>query len=164
MQAEKDKVVSFHYRVSEVRDSTTHSVEVETSRGRAPMAFLFGYGNIIPGLEQAIAGRAVGDNFDVVIEAEQAYGKRREDFVQRVPKKYFRDAAQLKPGMATTLSTRDGARSVTVLKVGSSVVDVDLNHPLAGKTLRFEVEITGVRDAAEEEIAHGHAHGQGGHH
>ncbi len=165
MQAEKDKVVSFHYRVSEVRDSGAQSAEVETSRGRDPMSFLFGHGNIIPGLEQAIAGHAVGDTFDVVLEAEQAYGKRREDFVQRVPKKYFRDAAQLKPGLATTLSTREGPRSVTVLKVGSSVVDVDLNHPLAGKTLRFEVEITGMRDAAEEEIAHGHAHGiDGAHH
>jgi FKBP-type peptidyl-prolyl cis-trans isomerase SlyD len=66
--------------------------------------------------------------------------------------------------MSTTLSTRDGPRSVTVLKIGSSVVDVDLNHPLAGKTLRFAVEITEVRDAAEEELAHGHAHGPDGHH
>ena len=165
MQAEKDKVVSFHYRVSEVRVNEDRGAEVETSRGRAPMAFLFGHGNIIPGLEQAIAGRAAGDTFDAVIDAEQAYGKRREDFVQRVPKKYFRDAAQLKPGMATTLSTREGPRSVTVLKVGSSVVDVDLNHPLAGKTLSFEVEIVDVRDAAEEEIVHGHAHGiDGAHH
>ena len=164
MQAEKDKVVSFHYRVSEIRDSGAQNAEVETSRGRDPMSFLFGHGNIIPGLEGAIAGRAAGDAFDVVIDAEQAYGKRREDFVQRVPKKYFRDAALLKPGMATTLSTREGPRSVTVLKVGSSVVDVDLNHPLAGKTLHFEVEITDVRDAAEEEIAHGHVHGPGRHH
>ncbi|MBU6199463.1 MAG: peptidylprolyl isomerase [Xanthomonadaceae bacterium] len=164
MQAENDKVVSFHYRVSEVRDNDDQGVEVETSRGRAPMAFLFGHGNIIPGLEQAIAGRAAGDTFDVTIEPEQAYGKRRDDFVQRVPKKYFRDGEHLKPGMATALSTRDGPRSVTVLKVGSSVVDVDLNHPLAGKTLRFAVEITDIRDATEEEIAHGHAHGPGGHH
>ena len=159
MQAEKDKVVSIHYSVSE-----EPGVEIETSHGRPPMAFLFGHGNIIPGLEQAIAGRAVGDTFDAVIEPEQGYGKRREDFVQRVPKKYFRDGEHLKPGMSTTLNTRDGQRSVTVLKVGSSVVDVDLNHPLAGKTLRFAVEITDVRDASEEELAHGHAHGPEGHH
>jgi FKBP-type peptidyl-prolyl cis-trans isomerase SlyD len=159
MQAEKDKVVSIHYTVSEEPGD-----QIETSRGRDPMRFLFGHGNIIPGLEQAIAGRTAGAAFDVVIEPEQAYGKRREDFVQRVPKKYFRDPAHLQPGMSTTLSTRDGPRSVTVLKIGSSVVDVDLNHPLAGKTLRFAVEITDVRDATEEELAHGHAHGPEGHH
>lgn len=164
MQAEKDKVVSIHYRVSEVLADAGQIAEIETSYGRDPMAFLFGHGSIIPGLEQAIAGRAAGDTFDVTIEPEQAYGKRREDFVQRVPKKYFRDAEHLRPGMTTTLSTRDGQRSVTVLKIGSSVVDVDLNHPLAGKTLRFAVEVTDVRDAAAEEIAHGHAHGAGGHH
>ncbi len=164
MQAEKDKVVSIHYRVSEVHARPEQGAEIETSHGRAPMAFLFGHGNIIPGLEQAIAGRTVGDTFDAVIEPEQGYGKRREDFVQRVPKKYFRDGEQLKPGMSTTLSTREGPRSVTVLKIGSSVVDVDLNHPLAGKTLRFAVEITDVRDASEEELAHGHAHGPEGHH
>lgn len=160
MQAEKDKVVSFHYRVSEEAGS-----EVENSHARDPMAFLFGHGNIIPGLEQAMAGHAAGDRFEVVVAPEQAYGLRREDFVQRVPKKYFRDGEHLRPGMATVLSTRDGQRSVTVLKVGSSVIDVDLNHPLAGKTLRFEVEVTGVRDALESEIEHGHAHGpDGGHH
>lgn len=164
MQAEKDKVVSFHYRVSEVRAGADQREEIETSHGRPPMAFLFGHGNIIPGLEQAMAGRAAGDAFDVVIEPEQAYGKRREDFVQRVPKKYFRDGEHLKPGMSTTLSTREGPRSVTVLKVGSSVVDVDLNHPLAGKTLHFAVEVTDVREAVEEELAHGHAHGPDGHH
>lgn len=159
MQAEKDKVVSFHYRVSE-----EPGTQVESSDGREPMVFLFGHGGIIPGLEKAMAGHAAGDAFEAVVAPEEAYGNRREDFVQRVPKKYFRDGAHLKPGMVTSLNTRDGQRSVTVLKIGSSVVDVDLNHPLAGKTLRFAVEITDVRDASEEEIAHGHVHGPGGHH
>lgn len=159
MQAEKDKVVSFHYRVSE-----EPGAQVEDSYGRDPMAFLFGHGSIIPGLEQAMAGRVAGDKFETVVAPEQAYGLRREDFVQRVPKKYFRDGEHLKPGMTTVLNTRDDQRSVTVVKVGSSVVDVDLNHPLAGKTLRFEVEITDVRDALEAELEHGHAHGPDGHH
>lgn len=159
MQAEKDKVVSFHYQLSE--DS---GAEVESSHGREPMAFLFGHGNIIPGLEQAMAGRVAGDKFDAVVAAKDAYGERREDFVQRVPKKYFRDAEHLRPGMHTVLNTKDGHRSVTVLKVGSSVVDVDLNHPMAGKTLRFGVEITDIRDATAEELEHGHVHGAGGHH
>jgi FKBP-type peptidyl-prolyl cis-trans isomerase SlyD len=159
MQAEKDKVVSFHYQLSE-----ESGAEVESSHGREPMTFLFGHSGIIPGLEQAMAGHVAGDKFDAVVAAKDAYGERREDFVQRVPKKYFRDPEHLAPGMHTVLNTKDGHRSVTVLKVGSSVVDVDLNHPMAGKTLRFGVEITDVREATPEELEHGHVHGAGGHH
>src|SRR5262245_19042263 len=100
MQAEKDKFVSFHYRLSEDSGS-----EIETSHGREPMAFLFGHGNIIPGLEKAMAGRAAGEQFDAVVSPAEGYGERREDFVQRVAKKYFHDAEHLKPGMPTTLRT-----------------------------------------------------------
>ena len=158
MKVEKDKVVSFHYQLAE-----ESGAEVENSNGREPMTFLFGHGNIIPGLEQAMVDHAAGDKFDVVVPAKDAYGERREDFIQRVPKKYFHDADHLAPGMHTVLNTKDGRRSVTVVKVGSSVVDVDLNHPLAGKTLHFGVEITDIRDATEEELEHGHVHGPGGH-
>lgn len=158
MQAEKDKVVCFHYRLSD-----TDGVEIESSHEREPMAVLHGHGGIIPGLEEAMAGCSAGDKFDVEVTPEQGYGVRREDYVQRVAKKYFRDPDQLKPGMATLLQTKDGPRSVSVLKVGSSVVDVDLNHPMAGRTLKFAIEITDVRDATPEEMAHGHAHGSGGH-
>lgn len=158
MQADKDKVVSFHYRLSD-----TDGTEIESSHEREPMAVLCGHGGIIPGLEQAMTGRSAGDRFDVVVTPDQGYGERREDFVQRVAKKYFRDPEHLKTGMATMLQTKDGPRSITVLKVGSSVVDVDLNHPMAGKTLNFAIEVTDIRDATPEELAHGHAHGSGGH-
>lgn len=157
MQIQKDVVVRFHYRLSD--DSGT---ELENSREREPLAMLVGHGNIIPGLEQAMMGRSAGESFEVSVPPDQAYGERREDMVQRVPKKYFRERA-LKPGMTGTVSTRQGPRMVTVLKVGMSVVDVDLNHPLAGQTLRFEVELTEVRAATPEELQHGHAHGSGGH-
>ncbi len=84
--------------------------------------------------------------------------------MQRVPKKYFQGPEKLVPGMSTVLQTKEnGPRMVVVLKVGSSVIDVDLNHPLAGKTLSFDVEITQIRDASPEEIAHRHVHGDGGH-
>ena len=92
------------------------------------------------------------------------FRERRDDFTQRVPKKYFRDAESLKPGDVTVLSvTGGGQRQVTVQKIGSSVIDVDLNHPLAGKMLTFDVEIVDVRDATPEELSHGHAHGAFGH-
>ena len=159
MKIEKDKIVSFHYALSEESGAA-----VEDSRERDPMAIMFGHGNIIAGLEQAMAGHVPGDRFDVVVPPEQAYGERRDDATQRVPKKYFRDGEHLQPGMTTVLNTKDGRQQmVTVTKVGSSVIDVDTNHPMAGKTLHFAIEITDVREPTAEELAHGHVHGPGGH-
>jgi FKBP-type peptidyl-prolyl cis-trans isomerase SlyD len=159
MKVEENKIVVFHYTVSEGGE------KVESSHDRGePLAFLVGKGALIPGLEKALMGREPADKFSVDVAPSEAYGERREDFTQRVPKKYFRDPDHLKPGMLTVLSVSGGGqRQVTVQKVGSSVVDVDLNHPLAGKTLRFDVEMVDVRDATQEEIAHGHAHGPAGH-
>jgi FKBP-type peptidyl-prolyl cis-trans isomerase SlyD len=159
MKVAENKVVVFHYTVSEGAE------KVESSHDRSePLAFLVGKGALIPGLEKSLMGREAGEKFSVDVAPSEAYGERREDFTQRVPKKYFRDADHLKPGMLTVLSVSGGGqRQVTVQKVGSSVVDVDLNHPLAGKTLTFDVEIVDVRDATAEEVAHGHAHGAAGH-
>jgi len=160
MNIEKDKVVTFHYHLTD-----TAGEVIDSSRESEPLTVLFGHGTIIPGLEAGMAGHKTGDRFDVSVAAADAYGERREDFTQRVPKKYFRDADHLKPGDSTVLGVQGGGhRPVTVIKVGSSVVDVDLNHPLAGKALMFNVEITDVRDASAEELEHGHVHGPGGHH
>jgi len=159
MKAEKDNVVTFHYNLTD--DAGT---VVDSSNEREPLVILFGHGAIIPGLEKALEGHAAGDRFDVVVPPEQAYGLRRDNFTQRVPKKYFQDSERLQPGMSTVLSTQEGYRSVTVVKVGSSVIDVDLNHPMAGKTLHFAIEIVDVRQATDEEREHGHVHGAGGHH
>lgn len=156
MKIEKNSVVRFHYSVSEPGQPP-----VESSRDREPLAILVGHGNIIPGLEAAMMDKAEGDKFDVTVAPEEAYGERRENFVQRVPKKHFRNA-RLKPGQQVVLDTSMGPRAVTVVKVGATVVDVDLNHPMAGKTLQFEVEIVGVRAAEQAEIDHGHVHGDGG--
>ena len=160
MKVEANKVVVFHYTVSE---SGGDKVESSHDRGE-PLAFLVGQASLIPGLEKALIGHEAGERFDVTVEPAEAYGERRADFTQRVPKKYFRDGEHLKPGMTTVLTMREGGqRAVTIQKVGSSVIDVDLNHPLAGKTLVFDVEIIDVRDAAPEEISHGHVHGPGVH-
>jgi FKBP-type peptidyl-prolyl cis-trans isomerase SlyD len=159
MKAEKNKVVTFHYHLTGEGNET-----IDSSREAEPLAVLFGHGAIIPGLEQAMEGHVAGDRFNVSVPPDQGYGLRRDDFTQRVPKKYFRNAEQLKPGDSTILSSEQGQRPVVVLKVGSSVIDVDLNHPLAGKTLQFDIEITDIRDASAEELEHGHVHGSGGHH
>jgi FKBP-type peptidyl-prolyl cis-trans isomerase SlyD len=156
MKIEKNRVVRFHYTVSEPGQAP-----VESSKDRDPLAILVGHNNIIPGLEAAMLDRAAGDSFEVTVESEQAYGPRRDGFTQRVPKKHFREA-RLRPGQEVMLNTSMGPRPVTVLKVGATVVDVDLNHPMAGKSLQFQVEIVDVREAEPVEIEHGHVHGEGG--
>ncbi|HEX7112849.1 MAG TPA: peptidylprolyl isomerase [Mizugakiibacter sp.] len=156
MKAEKDKVVCFHYTVT---DADGAAVDSSRERGE-PLAVLMGHGQLIAGVEKALDGREAGEKFQVTVSPEEAYGPRQEGMIQRVPKKYFRDARHLKPGMTTVLALKQGGqRAVTVHKIGMSTVDVDLNHPLAGKTLAFDVEITLVREATAEELAHGHAHG-----
>lgn len=161
MKATQNSVVSFHYTVVEKDEGA----EIDSSRTRGePLAVLIGHGGLIPGVERALEGREAGERFEVEVAPADAYGEYREGQVQRVPKKYFRDADRLKPGMQTVLQSEQGQRVVTVAKVGTSVIDVDLNHPLAGRTLRFDLEIVDVREASEEERAHGHVHGPGGHH
>jgi len=157
MKIEKDRVVSFHYTVSEQGQEP-----LESSEGRDPLVIMIGHGNIIPGLEKAMDGREAGEKFEVDVGAADAYGVRQEGLTQRVPKKYFKDA-RLEPGMQAVLPTNFGPRAVTIQKVGMSVVDVDLNHPMAGKDLHFDIEIIDVREASAEEIEHGHVHGEGGH-
>lgn len=158
MKIEKDRVVRFHYAVAEAGKDA-----VENSRdGGQPLAILFGHGNIIPGLEKAMDGREAGERFTADVPAAEAYGERRDGLTQRIPKKHF-GAQKLEPGMQVVLQTNFGPRAVTVEKVGMSVVDVDLNHPMAGKDLAFDIEIVEVREASAEEVAHGHVHGDGGH-
>ena len=159
MKIEKDRVVRFHYAVAEVGQAPLESSKAVGE----PLAILFGRGQIIPGLENAMDGREAGDSFKAAVTAADAYGERREGLTQRIPKKHFGDQ-KLAPGMQVVLNTNFGPRAVTIEKVGMSVVDVDLNHPMAGKDLEFDIEIIEVREASEEEIAHGHVHGEGGHH
>lgn len=157
MKIEDNSVVRFHYTLSEPGQG-----QLESSRQTEPLSVLIGHGNIIGGLESAMKGREAGESFEVTVEPAQAYGERRENMVQRVPRKHFK-GARLAPGMQVMLPTDQGQRAMTVKKVGISVVDVDLNHPMAGKTLSFEVEILEVREASAEEISHKHVHGDGGH-
>lgn len=158
MKIEKDRVVRFHYAVAE-----TGGESVENSRDNGePLAILFGHGHIIPGLEKAMEGHESADSFKASVPAVDAYGEKRDGMTQRVPKKHF-GAQKLEPGMQVILQTKFGPRAVTIEKVGMSVVDIDLNHPMAGKDLDFDIEIVEVREASAEELQHGHVHGDGGH-
>ncbi len=159
MNITKDTVVNFHYQL---KDET--GTLIESTEGSHPMAYLHGYGNIIPGLEKAMENHGGGDTFSVTVQPDQGYGERKEVPLQRIPIKHLQGAKKWRPGMIAWVETDQQRRQVTVAKVGKFNVDCDLNHPLAGKVLVFEVEIVDVRAASAEEVAHGHAHGVGGHH
>ena len=159
MTITEGSVALFHYSLRNEAGQ-----ELETSRGGEPNAYLHGAGNIMPALEKAMAGRGPGDVFSATLAAEEAYGPRQPDRTQRVPAKHLLFKGKLKPGMVVQLQTSEGRRPVTVVKAGKFSADVDTNHPLAGQTLTFDVEIVDVRAATAEEIAHRHAHGPGGHH
>lgn len=158
MSIEKDKVVLFHYRLSDSQGP------IEDSATGDPMAYLHGHGNILPALEKALVGKDEGDKLEVTLEPKDAYGTIREDAQQRVPKKHLAGKKKWAPGMVASLQTDKGMKQVRIVKVGLKVVTVDTNHPLAGKTLTFDINIVDVRDGTEEEKTHGHAHGIGGHH
>jgi FKBP-type peptidyl-prolyl cis-trans isomerase SlyD len=157
MTIEDGKVVQFHY------DLYINDKQIESSRNAEPMAYLHGAKNIISGLEEALAGQQAGAHVDTTISPEKGYGLREDNRIQRISAKYLKHAGKLKAGMQVQVSTDQGNRLVTVVKVGLKTVDVDGNHPLAGETLRFVVDIVDIRDATAEEKAHGHAHGVGGH-
>ena len=153
-----DTVATFHYRLKDEQGMT-----IETSESGEPTAILIGHNNMLQGVEQAMLGKSTNDKFSVTLSPEQAYGQRHENAIQRVPIKHLHSKGKLKPGQTVMINTDHGGKPVTIIKVGKFNVDVDTNHPLAGKTIVFDISIIDVRDATPEEISHGHAHGAGGH-
>lgn len=157
MRIEPGKVVKFHYSVRE-----SDGEPFETSEGKEPAVYLHGRGNIVPGLEHQMRGHEPGDEFTATIAPEHAYGMYDPDGVRRIPIKHLVRPGRLAVGKTVAVNTQRGPKHATVVKVGKFNVDVDFNHPLAGRTLVFEVSILEVRDATSEELDHGHAHGPGG--
>jgi FKBP-type peptidyl-prolyl cis-trans isomerase SlyD len=125
---------------------------------------MHGRGNLVPGLENEMLGKSGGDKFTATVAPEQGYGAHDPSALQRVPIKHLATKGRLVPGQLVAVKTNAGVRHARVVKVGHFNVDLDLNHPLAGKTLMFDIEIVDVRDATAEELEHGHAHGPGGAH
>ena len=161
-----NKVVSFHYKLAEVAPDGTRGDWLEESRGGEPLFYLHGFHNVVVGLERALEGKSVGKSIEITLKPEEAYGPRKPDAVQRVPIKHLQlqqGVTKLTPGVVASVKTDRGMRSVVVAKVGKFNADVDFNHPLAGRTLYYEVEVVEIRDASAEEVAHGHVHGPGGH-
>ena len=158
MTVENGKVVSFHYTLTNAQG------DVLDQSQEHPMPYLHGAGNIIPGLEKELAGKKVGDKLTVNVPAAEAYGEYHEQLVNDVPREAFQGVDNIEAGMQFQADTPEGGQVITVKAVNGDLVTVDANHPLAGQDLNFDVEIVEVREATEEESAHGHVHGVGGHH
>lgn len=155
MHIAEQSVVSIHYTLTNDAGET-----LDTSDGREPLVYLHGAQNIIPGLENELTGKSVGDSFDVTIQPEEAYGTVNPELVQTVPHSAFEGVEKVEPGMQFQARGDDGETQViTVTEVADSGVTVDGNHPLAGQVLNFSVRVEEIRAATEEEIAHGHIHG-----
>jgi FKBP-type peptidyl-prolyl cis-trans isomerase SlyD len=158
MTIQSDKVVAMHYSVSDAAGN-----ELDSSFGGEPLVFIHGSGSLIIGLENALVGKQAGDKFAVEVQAAEAYGDRHEELTQAVPRNLF-EGMEVEVGMRFRAAGPDGReQSVIVLDVTEDEVVVDGNHPLSGIDLTFAVEILLVRDATEDELAHGHAHGIDGH-
>jgi FKBP-type peptidyl-prolyl cis-trans isomerase SlyD len=150
-------VVGLHYTLKNDGDEV-----LDTSEEREPLEYLHGAHNIVPGLEKALTGMAIGDAFDVVIEPEDGYGTRQEGATETIAKDRLPEEMLVFPGMQLNAQDEDGqVYAMWVSEVGDEDITVDFNHPLAGERLHFSGKIISLRDASEEEKTHGHVHGPG---
>jgi FKBP-type peptidyl-prolyl cis-trans isomerase SlyD len=148
-------IVQFHYTL---KNDTGELID--SSTGGDPLSYLHGASNIVPGLERQLAGKAVGDKLDATVPPNEGYGKRQGDGPQAVPRDAFPEEFPVAAGMQFVAQSPEGERfPLWITSVEDDQVYVDRNHPLAGETLHFDVEITGIREATEQEQAHGHPHG-----
>ncbi|HBZ49201.1 MAG TPA: peptidylprolyl isomerase [Halieaceae bacterium] len=159
MPIERNSVVTFNYVLSNINGDV-----LESNTEAEPALYLHGHGNIMPSLEIALEGKSEGDELEVTLEPKDAYGEKQSNKQQRVPIKHLLNPPKhLRPGLTVQINTQSGPKPATIIKAGKFNVDLDTNHPLAGLTLCFKISIVNVREASADEIAHGHAHGPGGH-
>lgn len=164
MKIEQDKVVSFYYELKDI-----HGNLLEASNSSYPSLYLHGHNNMLQGIEAVLEGKQEGEKISVTLEQDDAYGRRRENAAARVPLKNIQlpgnipVKGKLKSGQIVLVKTPQGMRDARVVKHGLKAVDIDTNHPFAGMTLVFDIDVVSVREATADELAHGHAHGAGGH-
>ena len=159
MEITSGKVVSIDYTL------TNDSGEViDSSEGAQPLVYLHGNGQVIPGLEKELEGKTAGTELKVKVAPADGYGLRDEKKLVVVPRDRIDGAGELKVGTQLQAGGGGGMQVVTITKIEGDEVTIDANHPLAGENLNFDVKVREVRDATDDEMAHGHAHGPGGHH
>ena len=159
MKIADQTAASFHYTLKNSAGEV-----LDSSAGNEPLVYLQGAGNIVPGLERQMLGKSVGDKFNATVQPEDGYGVPNPALLRVVPKHAFPEGVELEVGMQFGTHTPNGPAAIVIKSIDADSVTVDGNHPLAGETLHFEVEITDVRAASLEELQHGHVHGPGGHH
>lgn len=152
MLVAKNKVVSFYYTVKDDNGNI-----LDRTEPNEPFSYLHGIGQIIPGLEKEMEGKDVNSKFFVHVDAKDAYGERDDSLILKIDRSYF-GKQPLQKGLQLQLQSEDGYRIVTIMDFNEEEVTLDANHPLAGVNLNFDIEIKDVRDATEEELAHGHVH------
>ena len=158
MQIIKNAVATIHYTLKNAEGEV-----LDTSDGADPLFYLHGGGNIVPGLEEELTGKSVGDKMSVVVPPEKGYGVRGGPGPQPVERSAFPPEVELEAGMQFHAEAPDGSPlTLWISAVEGDQVLVDANHPLAGVTLHFDIEVTGIRSATEDELAHGHPHGPDG--
>ncbi|MCJ7552313.1 MAG: peptidylprolyl isomerase [Ignavibacteriaceae bacterium] len=160
MPLAQNKAITFNYTLKDDEGNI-----LDTTKGSSPFSFLSGNGQILPKLEDEMSGMLLGSKKNVKIDAADAYGEYNEEAVQKVERTNFPKDVDLQPGMQFVTNSPDGHQMPFIIsEIKEDDVTIDFNHPLAGKNLEFDVELLDIRDATTEEIAHGHIHGQGGHH
>ena len=153
------RVVTIHYTLKDKEGNT-----IDSSVGADPLVYLEGTDSIIPGLERQVSLLSVGNKKQITVLAKDGYGEKNQELVVKVPRTNFPEDIQIKIGDKFHAGSGHNSQVFEVLHVENEEVTLDGNHPLAGQDLSFDVEVVSIRDATKEEVAHGHAHGAGGHH
>ena len=160
MKIASNKVATLHYTLKDDKGAL-----IESSSGNEPLTYIHGMGNLIPGLESKLEGKQAGEKLSVVVKPEDAYGERDEEMIEVVDRAEFDDGEELEVGKEFQYDDEEGnVFKVRVVSITDTKITIDGNHPLAGQTLAFDVEVLEVRDASKEELEHGHVHGPHGHH
>jgi len=159
MKVAKSTVVTIDYTLT-----SDEGEVIDSSEGGEPLAYLHGFGNIVPGLESALDGRDQGESVNVKVAPGEGYGERDPELVHRATRAQFQGIDELEVGMRFQARSGNEMTVVTVVAVEGDDITLDANHPLAGVTLNFAVRIVGVRPATPVELEHGHPHGADGNH
>jgi len=158
VKIENKRVVQIHYTLKDDQGEI-----LDSSAGKSPLPYIHGVGALIPGLEKHLLGKQAGDKFTAVVAPADGYGEYDEEQVFEVPVSEFEGDDELQLGMQIQLDTESGPAIATIVNMEEDVITLDLNHPLAGTTLNFDVEVVEVRDATKQELDHGHVHTPGVH-
>lgn len=153
MQINEKLVGIIHYTLTDDEGQI-----IDSSAGEAPLEYLHGFQNLVPGLEAELNGKKVGDTFSTTVTPEQGYGEVDQALIQELPLSAFNGVDKVEVGMEFHAETQNGMQTVEIIAVEDETVTINGNHPLAGVNLNFEIEVVGIREATEEELEHGHIH------